>query len=312
VEEALRLRKAGQRPPQHIANGLYIEWFSQESGRVVLEGTGFSLSVTEPAWTPAVRAIEDDGGADEPEREDWREDDDDTDFLSGAADGDDDPDWSETDEHPMDEFEWERMMRESDRVTDKYSELMEKYAEHPDRDKLVAREMGWTWIEEAMSEDVMDLLSDEESDEDLSHLPDPDPAREGIDWIRTDTGRVTHPLCHQAHQVTMQMWHYCDDRGLLGEDGDEALHDMLFQSQTMCAKLSGALNSLAYDCDVEGGFVVACLKRSLKYFRSAMAAADRVRTRNIVDVRRLDAFRNDLFEIREETLRLMKHFRERI
>ncbi|MCH8569519.1 MAG: hypothetical protein LAT67_14700 [Balneolales bacterium] len=51
-------------------------------------------------------------------------------------DDDDSPDM-------MDEHEWEALFRESDRRTDNYIKLLEKYRDDPDRDKKIEVEMGW-------------------------------------------------------------------------------------------------------------------------------------------------------------------------
>ncbi|MDZ7721029.1 MAG: hypothetical protein U5K72_19570 [Balneolaceae bacterium] len=49
------------------------------------------------------------------------------------------------DEEPeiWDEYQWEEFMKEADKRTEKYSRLLEKYRNHPDRDNIIAREMGW-------------------------------------------------------------------------------------------------------------------------------------------------------------------------
>ena len=48
VEEMMRL---GKKFPWHWANCLYLEWFSEANGRVVIEATDFELELTgEPEW----------------------------------------------------------------------------------------------------------------------------------------------------------------------------------------------------------------------------------------------------------------------
>src|SRR4029077_10111042 len=39
LEEARRLTKKGETPPEHRANCFYLEWFSDANGRVVIEST---------------------------------------------------------------------------------------------------------------------------------------------------------------------------------------------------------------------------------------------------------------------------------
>lgn len=50
VEEALRMLRNGGKPKEHMANCLYLEWFSEQNGRVVLESTDFELDISDPLW----------------------------------------------------------------------------------------------------------------------------------------------------------------------------------------------------------------------------------------------------------------------
>ena len=106
------------------------------------------------------------------------------------------------------------------------------------------------------------------------------------------------------------MWHFCDDRGLLEDNGDSDLFEMVFEFQTAGAKIAGALDR-AYDEDDsrDGGFVVAALKRALNYLHTSMAAADNVAQKQLLPPERLDSFRAGLFEVREKILELMQRFR---
>ena len=45
-----------------------------------------------------------------------------------------------------DEYDWERFLQEQELRTEKYMELLEKYMDHPQRDEIIAREMGWTHL----------------------------------------------------------------------------------------------------------------------------------------------------------------------
>ena len=45
-----------------------------------------------------------------------------------------------------DEYEWERFLQQQDHKTEKYMELLEKYLDDPQRDEIIAREMGWTQL----------------------------------------------------------------------------------------------------------------------------------------------------------------------
>jgi len=46
-------------------------------------------------------------------------------------------------EKVWDEYDWERFLQQQDRKTERYMELLEKYIDDPNRDLIIAREMGW-------------------------------------------------------------------------------------------------------------------------------------------------------------------------
>ncbi|MBN1672745.1 MAG: hypothetical protein JXR37_17005 [Kiritimatiellae bacterium] len=314
VEEAILLKKAGRFVPEHTGNCLYLEWFSEKNGRVVVETADFRLEVSSPAWRMSEAEH---AGQAEANSEAM------TAFMqrlseteSGAREQADEEAQAAQD-LPMDEFEWELYLRESDRRNEQYAALVEKYVDHPDRERLIAREMGWPELEEAFDQGPMPDPEAHGAEDDepafaLDEEPafEPDPLTEGVDWIRLSNGAIKHPLAHRAFELASRMWQACEQRKLLGETGDRDLHEMLFAAQTLGAKLAGALNSLAFREPVDGGLVVAYLKRGLKHFDRAMATADRVRRKRLLTPATLDDFRAGLFEIREEMLALMDRFRQ--
>jgi hypothetical protein len=304
----MKLTKAKQPVPEHIGNALYMEWFSEANGRVVIESAGYNLTVSLPVWKMTKDQERAQCAANQEAMRNF------LDRITGGKNNveDDDP----ADERPMDEFAWEKFMKAADRRTDKYGELLDKYKDHPDRERIVAREMGWTWVEEMLdAKERGDLKTyEDQSDDDLLDAPDlePDPLTEGKDWVRDEYGHPQHPLTLHAIKVSMSMWHRCKEQGLLGENGDKDLRNMLFQTQVTGAKLAGALNSLAYRGeDVDAGFVVANLKRALQYLHKAITAAKTVKTKNLLPVQELSAYQAGLFALREEILAQMKRFRKK-
>src|SRR5213592_1345002 len=69
-----------------------------------------------------------------------------------------------------DEYEWERFLQQQDHKTEKYMELLEKYLDHPQRDQIIAREMGWTQLlnSEDWSEEVDAMLDYESGDDEYA------------------------------------------------------------------------------------------------------------------------------------------------
>jgi hypothetical protein len=305
LEEAYARVKQGLPVPEHIGNCLYLEWFSDANGRVVIESTDFDVHVSAGAWQMSEQQQRDRLRANQEAMMRWMEQ------LGEALEQRREQNSAFEDDKPMDEFEWERAFRESDAITDKYMELQEKYGDSPEAEKRIAREMGWEWVEEFLEAEEKGALPTAASSrqEDIP-MREPNALTEGIDWVRDERGWIHHPLQLKMFNVAMEMWHDCKQRGLMGETGDADLHEMIFQAQTTGAKLAGALNGLAYDEDIrQAGFVVAALKRALTHLNNALAGADRVAGKNILPGERLERFRSELHDIRAQILELMNRFR---
>ena len=307
-EEAMELRKEKKEIPLCTANSLYLEWFGEQNGRVVIELTNFKIKeISDPAWR---MSKEEELIQIEENRLSIRE------YVNHESESpeDDSESWCDEEYKPMDEFEWEKFMKESDTKTDKYSGVFEKYIDYPDGEKLMVREMGWEWLDDALDADERGAFNEEKKLKEPEDFPplEPNPFTEGKDWIRADDGDIKHPLSHRAFKLSTDTWHECEKAGLLGENGDKDLREMIFQAQVLSAKLAGALNHLAYDSGPEGGFIVACLKRALQYFEGSIAASERVKAKKLLSAQDLENFRRELFAIREEILRLMNNYRSRI
>jgi hypothetical protein len=50
LEEALDMARRKEKPPEHLANCLYLEWFSETNGRVVIESADYELKISAPEW----------------------------------------------------------------------------------------------------------------------------------------------------------------------------------------------------------------------------------------------------------------------
>src|SRR5256885_16728602 len=54
---------------------------------------------------------------------------------------------------PWSEQRWEQFMRESDLRSARFGEIFETVMDDPNRDRIIAREMGWSWLIEALDEE---------------------------------------------------------------------------------------------------------------------------------------------------------------
>ena len=221
-----------------------------------------------------------------------------------------------------DEIRYEQFLRESDARTERYGRLLEKYKDHPDSERIIAREMGWTWLEEALDqkdqeqekepqtpEAEFDTVDEDEFEED-NELPPPDPMREGIDWVRDERGRISHPVKKRAGDALHLLLDELKAAGHFPEEKDEQLAEFVSGFMILNAKLAGALGGLARGDDfLEPGLVIAWLKRVLEILNKTIAAADTVREKRFLPEERFAYYRGELFVIRERILELITQLR---
>jgi hypothetical protein len=307
LHKALAMIRNKEKPPEHMANSLYLEWFSERNGRVVIESADYELAISPPEWrmTPEEneqRARQAAAGMD--------------DFMARLDEAIDTHKRGQKDpEEAWDEHDYEKFLKESDARTDKYMELQEKYGDSDEAEAKIAKKMGSDrelTPEEAEEEqrriDEINAACEEALNE---PGPEPEPSREGIDWTRTKDGDLRHPLQHRCFESAMKIWHLADELGLENL-GDKDLDPFIFEFQTTGAKLAGALGPTARgEHFLEASFTVAYLKRALDHLHKSQARLEAVAPRKLLPDDALAEARKELFEIREGILRLMDEFRGR-
>jgi hypothetical protein len=306
-EEAFAMIDRGERSPERMANALYLEWFSEGNGRVVIESTGFELEISAPEW--CLTAAEEKQRAQDAEAG-WKMF---TQQLNDALEkqkrGQKDP------EAEWDEHDYEELMKESDARTDKYLELLDKYGDSDEAEEKIAKEMGWLCEltpEEAEEENRRIEEMNRACEVALNEPPPTSgPHREGVDWIRTKRGELRHPLPHRCFESAMKFWKQADNLGLK-KTADEDFQQFILEFQTTGAKLAGALNGMAESRrSPEPPFTIACLKRALDHLHKSQAGLEAVAPKKILPAKMVAAARKELFEIREGILKLMDEFRRR-
>src|SRR5437870_3419169 len=296
-----------------MANSVYLEWFSERSGRVVIESADYRLQISEPAWRYTKEEIAE---------RDRRISEEETPFAIAITQDGENQEW--------DEVRYEQFLRESDALTEKYGRLLEKYANHPDSERIIAREMGWSWLEEALDQqeekepgqehekELEDLEAktgeEKEDDNDIEdyELPPPDPMREGIDWVRDERGHILHPIEKRAHDILHALLDELKAADRFPEEEDEQLAEFVSGFMTLSSKLAGALGGVARGDDFfEPGMVIAWLKRILEILNKTIAAADAVKAKDLLPAERFAYYRSELFAIREDVLELIQQLRSR-
>lgn len=193
-----------------------------------------------------------------------------------------------------DEYQWERFLQQQDRKTEQYFELFEKYENHPDRDEIIAREMGWNrededeeeaeaWEEEAT--EAAEAAEDEEAIDELQHSE----------------------IYMQSMELNRRVFTIVEDRDHLK---DHPVAVELATRVAICgAKLAAALCG---DDLSEVGMTIAYLKRSLKAANDSLNALTRLRNLELIDDSDVESVSELLFPIRESLVDTMGELREEL
>jgi hypothetical protein len=287
------LARANKPFSEHMANVLYLEWFSNANGRVVIESTDYKIEIGEPAWRPSP---EDEARQLEANTEAMQS------FMDRISESFDPREEAAYNGDPKDEFEWELFLRASDRRSTKLGEVLEKYKDHPDRDRLVARAMGWKEIEEMLDAQAESSIEEEE-EEDLE-FDEPDEEE-----IARAGKPIRHPLVRRIIDRSVELSRLTDDQR------DEDIDEMVASYMVVGPKVAGALTigdrGLGPDLNMSG-LVVAKLKRAVGELSHALSAAGRLRESKRQLPFSLEDWITEMLETRQAILALMDDFRKKI
>jgi len=221
------------------------------------------------------------------------------------------PDEPDHDSSIWDEYAWERFLQQQDRKTERYMELLEKYMDHPDRDQIIAREMGWHHqLGEQFGEDsepdwmseIEPDLSDFKNDAELfSGEPDGDEENDVLGGMETFE---THPLYQASFALTVWIDQLFDELGDL--QNHPSAVKLATQSAIASAKLAAALSDEDVD---EIGMTIAYLKRALKAITNAIDAGVQLKKELSLSPERYGTLSHRLFQIRDGIITLMGEYR---
>lgn len=306
-DESQSLYEAGKEIPYEWRNVLYLEWFSEINGRVVVESSEFDLTIFPHEWQMDEDAEEAQKLANLNAMRD---------FMSQVIRRRN-PEEEDTDPvGELDEYAWEERLKESDRLTDAYQEVLEKYMEDTDSERKEAFVMGWDGLLDALAEREE---AGETGPSYLSELPDlPENDSYGDDEEdddeRFDTGsgfdsedEDNHPLQAQAQELALRAMDL-----IRREDGPGTPSYRLISSLLQVSgKLAGALNGRGSGYEPETGFVLAVLKRCLNWLNDAVGACQElIALETDTDHRAaLEHVRSSAFEIRDSIVELRRELK---
>jgi hypothetical protein len=196
-------------------------------------------------------------------------------------------------EREWDEYEWERFLQNQDLRTERYLELLEQYVDHPERDVIIAKEMGW--FEFSAGEEAWEAScagGAEEGDEEGPLELDADAEEQALE---------EHPLYRNAFELTVWLDGVLEARGER-VTGHPAAKELAKQTCILGGKVASALSGPE---ESELGMTIAYLKRALRAANLALNAYAEVHRERLLGRVRDKQLRARLFEVRDTIVVLM-------
>ena len=198
-----------------------------------------------------------------------------------------------------DEYEWERFLQQQDQKTEKYMELLEKYIDDPQRDEIVAREMGWSHQPGDNGEEWQDdsefAFEEDGAEGDISATELINDCAESFEQ---------HVLYRTAFSLTIWIDRLFEGKPAL--QNDPAAVKLATHTALASAKLAAALSDEEAE---ELGMTIAYLKRSLKAITVAMDAAAQLIAEKSLSRIQHAALQQRLFQVRDGIILLTGELR---
>ncbi len=222
-----------------------------------------------------------------------------------------------------DEYEWERFLQQQDRKTEQYFALFEKYANDPDRDEIIAREMGWNQVVGSDDDDedeeepwaALGFLDDDDEDEEfdddldesdeITNIFEEGDEEDSEDEEDDQFEELRNSEVYlQSMELNRRVFALVEERDNLKEN--LVAVEMATRIAVCGAKLAAALCGDEYS---EVGMTIAYLKRSLKAATDSLNSAVQLHESGLLDVDDLRSLTDLLFPVREKIVDLMSEYR---
>jgi hypothetical protein len=213
------------------------------------------------------------------------------------------PSYDHEPEKTWDEYDWERFLQQQDHKTEKYMELLEKYIDHPRRDQIIAREMGWTQLLDGKANDWSEEIDALLAEDDNSALEDDRlPPSDQVEL--PGESFEDHVLYRAAFALTVWIDQLFDENAAL--QNEPSAVKLATHAALAGAKLAAALSD--DDAD-ELGMTIAYLKRALKAITVAMDGGAQLLAEKLVDPQQYAVLQQRLFQVRDGIILLMGEYR---
>lgn len=300
---ARRQRHPGNRGggPVRWGNSLYLEWFSEANGRVLIEAGNFKLRISEHQWHMDEDAEEAQKLANLQAMRD---------FMARVIDR-----HGEARKNMPHGGVGDTPAQASERASRAFGEVLEKYGSDPDSERKEAFVMGWDRKLEALA-DLDEALEgrdqrltddpDEDDDDDTwGQLMDLCGEHFGDDGAEFEGDE--EPVVEKSRDLCLRAMDLIDQQAMPGTPAHKAISCLL----EMSGKLTGAIDA-GYDAPSEKDYVLSMLKRCLALVNGAIGALQELHGGEADFEHRsaLEHLLAGIFEIREDITELHREIRE--
>ena len=232
---------------------------------------------------------------------------------------------------PWTEDQWEAFLREGEVRAARYGELLESLMDHPDRDAIIDREMGWNDGPQEGDDELIERLNraasgeDDNDDEDDDEDDDSDGGSQPWLSIEEETAEVADediPLDNEedvhsidayakSAAVAMRIHHALKPHlNAETETSDEEFGEAFINSQIAVAKIANG-HGMGYEDDVICGNIVNC-KIALNANTRAAEALVYLRDKDLVAGSTIDPLLAELATARQSIELRISDLRSRV
>ena len=315
---------AAKKPfPWHWGNCLYLEWFSESHGRVVIESASYELKIVgEPAWEMS---------AEEEEAQRKANGEAITGFmaqLDEAVSGHEDTEFNATsdkmaaereeisawDEKPQTEAAAEQMQARSDLLSDRVQARLKREGDSADYETILHEEIERLRREHGEPEPTREQLArNAEWIEEMNRageeaLKNPDPELEA----EMD---IEHPLAERAFELSLQVQGTAEEEGWIPDDASQEHPAAELSGAIMiaAAKLAGALNGRHWPPGIdECAGIIVRLKKAREYLDDALRAMESCQEEKLVNLQHLGPVLVEVIDLAHDADEIIAELRERL
>lgn len=206
-----------------------------------------------------------------------------------------------------DEFRWEEFMKEQDKMVERYMELFERYQNDPNRDEIIAHEMGWDKFPENKEwEDAMDYINECENCEDGEEWKKLMPSDRNNTSLKNEFDSI--PVCRISKEFAIRALQLADTLPASNRENPSVV-SFVSNALIASAKVAGGTD-MGDDIDDLGANIAFC-KRGLAASNIAIDALQKMKDERIISGSVYLKMVNEATEVRNEIAKYILDLREK-